>query len=167
MPSKPFFQSKLFTGTLIVIGSLIVLLLVFRTGMYVGARKATFSYRWGENYHRMFGGPRHGFFQEFAGEDFAPGGGTVGTIISIDTGSLIIKTPEGIEKTVTVNDQATIRRGRDTLKISDLTVDERIVVIGTPQDNGTVEAKFIRVFDPSRGRRPPPPLQRRFPFPMY
>ena len=55
-----FFQSKKFTVVLIAIVALIALLGAFKVGMVVGYKKAGYSYRWGENYHRNFAGPRNG-----------------------------------------------------------------------------------------------------------
>jgi hypothetical protein len=166
MDTNAIFQSKSFRWVLIGIGCLIVLLFVFKLGEFVGARKADFSYRWGENYHRMFGGPRGGFLQDFGGRDLLPGHGTVGIVIKIDGNSLIVKSPDGVEKTVVITPDTTIRRGSAIIKVPEIVPDTQIVVIGTPKDNGTIEAKFIRIFDPTAGS-PPNRGPFRFPLPKF
>ena len=65
MDFNKFFRSKTFKMVLLAIAALVVLLFVFKTGVFVGYRKAEYSYRWGENYHRNFAGPREGFFGDF------------------------------------------------------------------------------------------------------
>ena len=53
-------KSKKFAVVIVVILGLALLIGTFSFGMAVGYRKAKFSYAWGENYHRNFGGPRGG-----------------------------------------------------------------------------------------------------------
>ena len=43
----------------------VVIVLIFGAGMFVGGMKARFSYRWAENYHENFGGPRGGFLGDW------------------------------------------------------------------------------------------------------
>ena len=50
-----------------------------------------------------------------------------------------------MEKIVLVNDQTVIRRGRDNVKVSDLKVDNNLVVIGDPNEMGQIAAKLIRL----------------------
>ena len=63
------FKSKVFRIGCWSLLALIVFLLVFGAGMFVGEKKARFSYRWGENYQRNFAGPRGGFFGNFGREE--------------------------------------------------------------------------------------------------
>jgi len=150
-----FFQSKTFKIILVAIGSLIVLLLVFGAGEFVGYRKARFSYSWGENYHRNFGGPRGGFFEwgrmpmSMMGPpsgDFIEGHGVFGSILKIDASTLLIKGEDNVERSVIVSDKTVITRGRSPMALGDLKVDDRVTVIGSPNAQGQIEAKFIRVF---------------------
>lgn len=156
MDTNQIFQSKAFKFFALGIGILIILLLVFGIGMSVGFKKANFSFQWGENYHRNFGGPREGFMRDFSGMDFMGGHGVAGQIIKIDipaeSGQVILtmKGKDGIEKAVVVNEKTEIRRLMETIKPSDLKTDDFIVVIGQPTKAGQIEAKFIRVM-------PPPP----------
>lgn len=140
-----FFHSKAFKISFVVIAVVIAALLIFKLGVFVGYRKANFSYRWAENYHKNFGGPREGFFNDFYDRDFIDGHGMSGLVMKIDGNVLIIKDRDNTEKTVTISDQTVIRVNRDTIKITDLKIDDRIVIIGSPDNQGQIEAKFIRV----------------------
>ncbi|MFA5021819.1 MAG: hypothetical protein WC508_01955 [Patescibacteria group bacterium] len=157
METNNFLQSKHFKWMLGTISAIIILLIVFRLGVLVGMYKANFSYRWGENYHRMFGGPKEGFLKDLPGRDFVDGHGTAGSVIKIEGNSIIVKGQDNIEKNILITDQTTIRRGQTAIKITDIAVDNQIVIIGSPKDDGTIEAKFIRVFDPKNDPMPLPP----------
>lgn len=163
-----FFQSKLFKVICWAIIGLIILLIGFKAGMFVGFKKANFSFKWGENYHKNFGGPPGGFLRDFQGRDFIEGRGDLGQIIKIDsivststsasTLSLIIKGRGDVEKIILVKDDAVIKSVRANIKPADLKVDDYIVVIGEPNDQGQIEAKLIRL---SPLPMPPlPPLPR-------
>lgn len=151
MDINKFFQSKLFKWIICGILSLIVLLFVFKIGMFVGSKRADFAFRWGENYHKNFAGPRGGFFNEFSGKDFIDAHGIFGQIIKIDGQTIVIEGQDNVEKIILVKEDTTIRSLRDNIKLSDLKVNDYIVVIGDPNDAGQIEAKLIRVV-------PPPPL---------
>jgi len=147
MDYNAFFQSRLFKGGLIVLGVLIILLLAFKTGEFVGHRKADFSFQWADNYHRNFGGPRGGLFNDFEGKDYIGAHGTFGSIIKIDGANLIIKDQNGTEKTIIVTDKTTIREHMGTIAVTDLKVDDRVTIIGSPNNQGQIEAELIRVFN--------------------
>ena len=152
MEINKFWQSKIFLTATWIIGAIIILLCVFQVGVMVGARKAGFSYRWGENYHRNFAGPQGGFPLPGLGDrDFIESNGMIGQIIKLDTNSLVVKGRDNMERIILVNEQTTILRFKDTVKYTDLKIDDFIVVIGEPNVAGQIEAKFIRIM-------PQPPL---------
>jgi len=148
-----------------VVGGLIVLILVFQAGMSVGFRKARFSYQWGGNYHKMFGGPQGGFAgdfrRDFEGQDFMNANGVTGAILKVDGRTLVIRGVGGTEQVVVLSDSTVIRAGRETVKPGDLTTADSVVVIGEPDASGQIDAKFIRVFpaEPPAG----PFIERRLP----
>lgn len=165
---KTFVASKTFKTILWGIGGLIIILGTFAAGINVGLHKARYSYQWGANYERNFmgGGPGRGDFgprgmmglggfdggpmgmmRNFEGRDFRNGHGTAGTITSIFNNTLVIKDRDNKENTINVSDKTIIKSGNNGLKITDLKTDEHIVVMGTPGDNGVVNADLIRVFD--------------------
>jgi hypothetical protein len=180
MDFNKFFQSKEFKLALLGIAGFIAILLVFSAGTFVGFMKARFSYQWGENYHKNFAGPRGGFFEDFVGRDFIDAHGVFGQVIKIDPsagsgqvpssldsssgqGTLVIKGRGDVEKIILVADSTVIKRFQDNIKLSDLKVDDYIVVIGDPNNAGQIEAKLIRIM-------PPPPSSTfsggPFPFPL-
>jgi len=141
---------------IIVLAGLAAIILIFGAGVFVGEMKARFSYRWAENYQRNFAGPRNGFLSGFpmpAGGDFIESHGVFGQIIKInpstDTGQvsdLVIKGQNNMERIVMITSSTAIQKGRQTIKKDDLKVGDNVTVIGSPNDQGQIEAKLIRVF---------------------
>lgn len=125
-------------------------LIIFAAGISVGIRKARFSEKFDRNYERNFappmGGPM-GFMHEFGGRDFRNAHGIAGKVISVTDNNIVIKDYEDRENTITVTDGTIIKRGRDSIKITDIKNDDRIVIMGRPGDNGAIEADLIRVFN--------------------
>lgn len=148
-------SSKRVRTIVLSLSVLIVALIIFRAGISVGYHKAAFSYRLGENYYyRAFSpnkGPMMGIgFAEFDRDDLTSGHGAIGKIVKINLPTFVVSSPDNIEKIVTINDDTQVRRFRDTASSSDLRLDESVIVIGTPDDNGQIVAKLIRLI-------PPPP----------
>lgn len=150
MDINKFFQSKLFKGIVIALGLFIIILISFQTGLMVGFRKASFSYRWEENYHRNFAGPKGGFFDDLRGRDFIESSGVFGQIIKIDGDKIVIQGKDNMEKIILIKKDTVIRLFKETLQLPDLKVGDPLVVIGEPNETAQIEAKLIRVM-------PPPP----------
>lgn len=125
-----------------------VLVFIFGVGVFVGQERARFSFRWAENYHRNFGGPKEGFFYNFPAGDFINSHGIFGPIIKIDANIITIKDQDGMEKTIKVFDKTTIKNNLGMQKLLDLKVGDTIVVIGSPNGEGQIEAGLIRVMPP-------------------
>ena len=140
-----FFQSKKFQIITWAVAGIMVLLLTFHAGMIVGYKKAGFSYRWGESYHRNFAGPRQGFASNFFAKDFIESHGTFGQIIKIDGSTLVVKGREDAEKIIVVSSDTAIRSGGDNASLADMKVNDYIVAIGQPNAQAQIEAKFIRI----------------------
>ena len=142
-------RSKAVVIVALVIFALALLIGTFSVGLAIGYHKARFSYSWGENYHRNFGGPKNGFMGDmlrgFAGRDLIDAHGTSGQIVKIDGSTLVIKGRDNVEKIVLVKGDTAIMRLRNPVAVSDLQVNENVVVIGQPNPQGQIEAKFIRV----------------------
>jgi hypothetical protein len=124
--------------------ALAVLIGIFSLGVFVGYHKARFSYAWGENYHNNFGGPRGGLFKDFSGKEFMDAHGTYGQIVKVTDSTLVVKGSDSVEKIVVVNDDTSIMRLRDAIKISDLKINDNVIIIGEPNEQGQIGAKFIR-----------------------
>ena len=139
-------KSKNFKKAAAIVTAALVLIIVFAAGVFVGLEKAKFSYHWGENYFRNFaGGPMHGPGQFFPDRNYFNPHGSDGQIIKIETNILIIKDETGTEKNILVGADTVIRKDRTDLKLTELKVNDNIVVIGSPDDKGQIQAKLIRV----------------------
>jgi RNase P/RNase MRP subunit p29 len=126
-------------------------LAVFWLGAMVGMRKADFTLHWGDNYERNFGGFPRGSLPPPLGQLPDPNNtlsahGTSGEVLKIDGNTLVIKGENNTEKTVVVDNSTTITKQRQTINISGVKVDDSVVVIGSPNNQGQIQAKFIRVF---------------------
>ena len=158
MADQNFFQSQTFKRTIFSLLGLTILVLVFCLGIFVGMQRAEFSFKWAEEYHRNFGGPQGGIFGNFIGQDgaFTESNGSFGQIIKLDltAGIITIKDASNTEKNILVNNKTSIIYQRKNIKISDLKMNDSIVVIGDPDNNGQIQAELIRVI-PSLLKTPP------------
>jgi len=145
MNTNNILESKLFKAIVLSIATVIILVFVFGLGVFIGTKKAEFSFRWAEQYHRNFGGPKGGFFNDIAGRQFTDANGVFGEIIKIDDKTLTIKGKDNVEKIVLVGDEATIVFQKKNIKLSELKVGDGVVIIGEPDDSGRIQAKLIRV----------------------
>ena len=167
---KSFFMSKSYKWVLWVLAEILLLAIVFALGLRVGLHKAKYSFDWGKNYERNFMG-NHGDpmgpgmlppmgpngpgkmdqrgpmgFMHNPDRDFRNAHGLAGAIVSIADNRIVIKDKDNNENTVAVTDKTVIKSGRDDVQISDLKNDQKIVVVGKPDDSGVVNAELIRVF---------------------
>jgi len=144
---KEIFKPAHYNKLLIVLATIVVLVFVFTFGVFVGHEKGRFSRDWGEHYYGNIMGPggRVGFgMMDFDRPAFNAHSG-LGQIIKIDDNNLIIKDQSNIEKTILVTDKTAIIRDRQNIGIADLKVDDQIIVIGRPNDQGQIEPTLIRV----------------------
>lgn len=157
-------KSRNFKVAIGIVGAVLFALVIFAGGVAVGLRKAKFSYQWGQNYERNFMGSGFshgnmmerdfgrggegmmGFFRGVEGRDFRNAHGLAGTVISISDNNLIIKDQDNKENTVAVTDKTIIKDHMVDVKITDLKVNDQIVVMGRPDDQGVISADLIRVF---------------------
>jgi len=153
MDFKNFFKTDHFNKILIGLAALVIILFFFTAGIFVGYEKARFSFRWGENYYNNIIGQRGELNLD---RQFFNARNGVGKIININGNNIIIKDQNNTEKTIVVDDKTVIRVQNQTIKISDLKIDDNIVVIGSPNDSGQVAAKLIRVLPPDNDMFPPP-----------
>lgn len=153
MDIKPHLKKYAFPLIVVTVIWLVVLLLVFRLGLNLGLRQGAFTCQWSENYHRNFGGPPPGGFMQALGNDESVRAhGVFGQVIGTATGTLLIKQNDGVETSVAVTDDSVIEMFRQRVPITEVHVNEMVVVIGEPNDQGQITAAFIRIL-------PPPPSQ--------
>jgi len=148
----------------IIIGlsGFVVIVLIFSAGMFVGGMKARFSYRWAEEYHKNFAGPQVGFFgdwqRDLPGGDFIESHGVFGEIIELNDSGFVIKGRENIEMITIITEDTIIKRDGETIK-DGLKVGDMAVIIGSPNGQGQIEAKLIRIFNRNDLQNSQNPLQ--------
>lgn len=144
---KPPMHSKTFKWTIAGISGLIILIGVFGLGLRVGLHEASFTEDWERDYSQNFGSFTGAPVKHSPQDPFLTAHGVLGSILSISGNDLAIKGSDNNEKTVVVSDDTTIRQNFQSLKLSDLKANDSIIVIGDPDDQGRIEAKFIRVLN--------------------
>ncbi len=132
--------------------ALAVLSAIFQAGIFVGFHKASFLFSSGDNFYKAYGnrndrltnGARMmggGFFRD----EFSGGHGAIGKILKVSLPTIVVLGPDNIEKIVLINENTDIRQQREVSTSSKLMVDQLISVLGTPNDQGQIVAKFIRI----------------------
>jgi hypothetical protein len=150
---KSFFESKFLFKILCGIGIVVVALTLFYAGVIVGFHKASFGRSWEENYERNFGfGPDR---PSFDANNFPNANGAIGKIIKIELPTIIVQDKDNTEKVILISSNTQIEKMKANITTNDLTIDDFVVVIGTPNTQGEIEAKFIRVMPV--GMLVPPP----------
>lgn len=136
---------------IIGVAGFVILILVFGAGIVIGGMKARFSYRWAESYHENFAGPKGGFLGDWRKlpppGDFIESHGTFGEIIKMGGSDFVIKGQANVEKIIIITKDTVLEAGRKTIAKNELKVGDSVVVIGSPNDKGQIEAKLIRVFN--------------------
>jgi len=157
---KDFLQSPKIRPILWGLGALIIFLLVFSLGTAVGYRRGIFASRWGENYYQNFyGGPPGGGVPGAVEQSMMNGGpggitarapfnmhGVAGEVLDVSSSTISVKDLLGNEESVAVSADTVIRGMDDMMSMSDVKAGAWITVIGAPNDNGQIGARFIRVF---------------------
>ena len=142
-----FLQSKTVRWVLVGLGALVFLLGAFAVGVRVGYQEARFSYEWGARYERDFGGPPQGFL------GFSGGGpkvlisahGALGTVTGVASSSFSVAGPDNVLKDFLVSSTTLFGAPRSPAQFSDLQVGDQVIVIGMPNTQGQIEARFVRI----------------------
>ncbi|MEK7625319.1 MAG: hypothetical protein AAB467_03145 [Patescibacteria group bacterium] len=155
MDLNKLIKSKFFIWTAVGLFEIAIILCAFRVGMVVGFSKANYSFRWGQNYHRLFGGPARGWFDggrgmmgQFDKDDYISGHNVVGSIIKISSSTITVKATDNTEKSLLISAETVIRSGNANVQVGALKENDRIVALGTPSSTGQIEVKFMRIFHP-------------------
>jgi len=127
------------------ISAVIALLLVFQAGVFVGYRKASFAYRFGDNYYRAFDRKAPAPLGFPLMDEFRASHGAVGEVMSVSLPTLVVAGPDSVEKTVYVSTGTLIRKFDAELKPEDIKTGDFLVVIGDPDENSQIQAKLIRM----------------------
>lgn len=130
---------------LLVMTIVTISLIMLNLGIIIGRKEGTNSCLWLEKYFLNFGGPRVGF-REKPFKDFVRSHGIFGEIIKINDNSLVLRGKDDLERVVLLSSSTILKFKRQSISINDLKTGDNIVVIGQPNENGQVNAKFIRLF---------------------
>ena len=144
---KKFLDKKILIKTLYVILILFIAILIFSAGIITGLNKGSFEKDWGEHYGENFGmGHMKGqIMGDPTGINTPISHGAIGKILDIQLPTLVVQDKDGTEKVILVNDDTGIEKVRNFIKVSDLKVGDFLVVIGSPNSQAQIQAKFIRV----------------------
>lgn len=145
MNIKEYIKSQSFRGILVGISIAIAILVIFQAGIFVGFRKASFAYRFGDNYYRGFDRKVPAPFGFPLKDNFRSSHGAVGEVVSISLPTLVVVGPDSIEKTVIIDTSTLIRKFDTELKSTDIKVGDFLVAIGESNDNSQIQAKLIRM----------------------
>jgi hypothetical protein len=142
MDTKKFTQlksPKFIIGILILIA---VIFGIFQAGVFVGFQKASFLFKYGDNYYRTFG--ERGNMPPFR-DEMAGGHGVIGKIVRINLPTIVVMGPDNIEKIIVTTASTTVHQFREAFPLNKLTADQFITVLGYPNEQGQIVARFIRL----------------------
>ncbi len=141
------FQSDKYAHLLRYLSFAFAGLIIFGAGIYIGHKATAFSYQWGANYAREFGGPRSPFGGEIDDAPSMPHG-AFGAVIGVNFPSFAIKGPHEAEKIILIGTSTLIRALRAEASTTDIHVGSAVIVIGEPDDHGRINATLIRIMPP-------------------
>lgn len=155
MDMKEYIRSQSFRGVLIGIGIAIIALLILQAGIFIGYRKASFAYKFGDNFYRAFDRRAPAPFGFPLHDEFRTSHGAAGEVVSISLPTFVVAGPDSIEKTVRVSTSTLIRKFDSELKAEEIQTGDFLVAIGDPDENSQIQAKLIRILPepPSGGMR--------------
>ena len=143
---KEFLRTSRFKKTVYILGALIVLSLAFHAGMAVGFHRAEFGHRFDQSYMNAYGRhPEMGKGRE-RDEPFETHG-AIGKVLSVSLPTIVVE-DKNIEKVVRISSSTIVRHFRDHIDITTIKPNDFIIVIGEPNNNSEVVAKFIRMLPP-------------------
>ncbi len=154
MTFKTYIRSEGFKGLITGLGIAVAVLTIFQAGIAVGHHKTLFACQFGKNFEENFKDPRSGFFMHHESLDRTdlPGGhGAFGTVVSINLPDIVVAGTDNLEKTIHTDTATEVRTFRTNISTHDLHVGDPVIVLGTPNDTGTIYARLIRVLPPPPG----------------
>jgi len=145
------FETKTYGKIIAGLAVLVIALIIFSAGIFVGYTKATFSKDMDDVYRQGFTDPGSPFAPFMHYSDDISSHGIVGQIVSTNLPtSIMIKGGQNAEQIVALSPETTVRIFHTLATTSDIKTGDQAIVIGTPNEQGEIEASFIRII-------PPPP----------
>lgn len=143
MNVNAFLRSAACARLLIAIAFVGALFLAFGLGTSVGFHKAQQAQRYSESYDRLFGpAPRVPGGMLF--ERGISGHGAAGRILSVSSSSIQLAGREG-ERSVRIDAETEILRFSESVPLDSLVPGDFVTVLGEPEEDGQVLARFVRV----------------------
>lgn len=139
-------EPKIFKNIIYTVGIMFVSFLIFQAGMFVGLYKSSFRHDWDDNFFRNFGPRNNG--RMIGGDiqdNFPNAHGAIGKIIKIEFPTMIIADKDNTEKVILITDDTKIRQMRQEGTFDDLKIGTYVVVIGSPNNQGQIEARLLRI----------------------
>ena len=147
---KQFLSSQRGKHVIKWLGAAIVLLLTFQAGIFIGFHKASMLFHFDKHYERAYGEHFRGGPLGIPEDDFPEAHGAVGRILSVNLPTFIIE-DKGNAKVVRITDDTVVRRQHSKVATKTIAVNEFAVIIGSPNSQSEIDAKFIRILPPPLG----------------
>ncbi len=147
------FDVELLNKILKIVGIVLSVFVIFGAGVVIGIQKSNFGKNWNEHYRENFGmvkqkkgGMMGGFNEQITMMNFMPNAhGAIGKIIKIQLPNIIVADSDNLEKVILIKEDTKIQEMRAEIKSTDLKIDDFVVIIGSPNELGQIEAKLIRL----------------------
>ncbi len=141
---KNMSNSKRFKVAVFIIAEILILLVIFQAGIFLGYRKASFYNRIGERYFSEING--RGMMMGIRNDSFSNTHGAIGQIIQIKLPIITVLDRDGLEKAVTISSSTAIKNMNVDIKKEDLKINDYVVIFGSDlDDNSIVDARLIRI----------------------
>jgi hypothetical protein len=146
------FKSRKFKAVIFGLCALLFAAIIFQAGIAVGYHRAAFSYNWNNAYFQGTRDPHSPFaaFMMRDADDPNPHG-TIGQVVSVRLPEVMIKGRDTPEQIVVIGPTTAIRRFHEIGTTTDLSTGQQVIVIGSPDDKGQIQASFIRIMPPLPG----------------
>lgn len=139
------YTTKSLRISILIIGILFVLGIVFQVGVFVGYHKASFARTWGDHYGKNFGMEKPESWGGMMHGKFPNAHGAIGKVLTVTNSTIIVEDKDGAEKTILLTEKTIIKSGMQTTSATAITPDSFIVALGDPNKEGQIEAKLVRL----------------------
>lgn len=140
-------------GLVYIFGIIALMLIGFLGGQAFERTRVRHATLWRDNYRANFFGDfgrrntRGGMMGNFAPPMPMHSFGLFGSIISADNSKISVQDDDGVEQSIQITNNTTIRHNRDNATVNDLKNGQRVAIFGQPNNQGQIAATLIRIFD--------------------
>ena len=83
--------------------------------------------------------------------------GVTGEVVDVATDTIVVRGSNGSEESVLIVSGTPIRDMNENISEQEIAPNDQIVVLGDPDQDGVVEARFVRIFNASSSPLPMAP----------